>query len=156
DLLLAIPSRQMLEVLGATGALTDLIATGARLIEPDARVMSGQLYPPPAAGISARTCDPEPRVEGGPPGAVVASAETLAYAVATGEMGDPRSFKRPVRVTVPRTLPTDDVLLVRERRAGEIAAKDGAPSARGQAKAKSAPPPVAAPVPWRGAQTLEV
>jgi aconitate hydratase len=45
---------------------------------------------------------------------VVASAETLAYAVATGAVGDPRSFKRPVRITVPRTLPTDDVLIVRK------------------------------------------
>jgi aconitate hydratase len=47
---------------------------------------------------------------------LVASAETLAYAVAHGKVGDPRSFKRPVRVTVPRTLPTDDVLIVRKTR----------------------------------------
>ena len=66
-----------------------------------------------ANGISMRTFDPEP----GLPTAqrfVVASAETLAYAVATGVVGDPRSFKRPVRVTVPRTLPTDDVLIIRK------------------------------------------
>ena len=44
----------------------------------------------------------------------VVTAETLAYAVPTGLAGDPRSFKRPVRVTVPRTLPTDDVLIVRK------------------------------------------
>jgi aconitate hydratase len=47
---------------------------------------------------------------------MVASAETLAYAVAHGRIGDPRSFKRPVRVTVPRSLPTDDVLIVRKTR----------------------------------------
>ena len=46
EFLVAIPSRQMLEVLAGSGALTDLIATGARLIEPDARVMTGELYPP--------------------------------------------------------------------------------------------------------------
>ena len=45
-----------------------------------------------------------------------ASAETLAYAVATGNVGDPRSFKRPVRVTVPRALPTDDVLILRDKK----------------------------------------
>jgi aconitate hydratase len=160
DLLLAIPSRQMLETLASAGALTDLIATGARLVEPDARVMSGALYPPPqqergegdgpvasvaSAGLSVRTCDPEPRSASQAP-FVVASAETLAYAVATGEIGDPRAFKRPVRVTVPRALPTDDVLVVRERRAAEGAAK----------KEKAPPAPVATPSPWKAAQTLDV
>ena len=130
DLLLAVPSRQMLEALAGAGALTDLLATGARLIEPDARVMDGSLYPPPRAmsgdGLSARTCDPEPTVGGTHPAPfVVASAETLAYAVATGEIGDPRSFKRPVRVNVPRALPTDDVLVVRERRAADAGVKKG-------------------------------
>jgi aconitate hydratase len=120
DFLLASPSRQMLEVLASTGALTDLIATGARLVEPDARVVSGELYSPPRVGISVRTCDPEPRVAGRR-SAVVASAETLAYAIATGEVGDPRAFKRPVRVTVPRALPTDDVLIARKAERGEAA-----------------------------------
>jgi aconitate hydratase len=143
DFLLSIPSRQMLEVLASSGALTDLIATGARLIEPDARVMSGGIYPPPSVGLSVRTCDPEPRTDGRRR-FIVASAETLAYAVASGQIGDPRSFKRPVRVTVPRALPTDDVLVLRDRRAGEVAAKR--PSM-----------PAAEPLPvWKGPQTLEI
>jgi aconitate hydratase len=113
DLLVAPPSRQALEVLAQSGALVDLIATGARLIEPDSRLLTGELYPPPPTGISMRAFDAEPsapHLER----AVVASAETIAFAVATGSIGDPRSFKRPVRVTVPRTLPTDDVLIVRK------------------------------------------
>jgi aconitate hydratase len=78
----------------------------------------------------------------------VASAETLAYAVAAGEIGDPRLFKRPVRVTVPRVLPTDDVLIVREKRANETPAKKVAP-----------PSPLATNgvhVAWKGAETLEI
>ena len=48
------------------------------------------------------------------------SAETLAYAVATGEIGDPRSFKRPIRVTTSTlTFPTDDVLVARKATRGE-------------------------------------
>jgi aconitate hydratase len=153
DLLLAIPSRQMLETLSAAGALTDLLAAGARLVEPDARIMEGVLYPPPRAlgseGLSARTCDPEPRVPGVQPTPfVVASAETLSYAVATGEIGDPRSFKRPVRVTVPRALPTDDVLVVRERRAADAGVK--------KVGASSEPSAPSAPTSWKGAQTLDV
>lgn len=144
EFLVGIPSRQMLEVLAASGALTDLIATGARLIEPDARAMTGELYPPAPGGLSARTHDLEPGARGDAKSIVVASAETLAYAVANGEMGDPRSFKRPVRVTIPRALPTDDVLVVRDRKG----AADG-----GKKPAALAP---AAPTPWKGTQTLEV
>ena len=77
---------------------------------------------------------------------MVASAETLSYAVATGEIGDPRSFKRPVRVTVPRSLPTDDVLVARERRPADA----GARKERG-AQALPAPP-----TPWKAVQTLEL
>jgi len=124
DLLLAPPSRQTLEVLAQSGALVDLIATGARLIEPDARLVTGELYPPPAHGVSLRTFDPEPGITTTPK-FVVASAETLAYAVATGTVGDPRSFKRPVRITVPRTLPTDDVLIVRKGKGKQKEAEGG-------------------------------
>jgi aconitate hydratase len=145
DLLLSPPSRQCLEVLAQSGALVDLIATGARLLEPDHRVVAGELYPPPARGLSLRTFDPEP----GPPskrGFVVASAETIAFAVATGKVGDPRSFKRPVRVTVPRTLPTDDVLIVRK---GKGKAKVESP----KADPRTPPPP---PHPWANGTTLKV
>jgi hypothetical protein len=105
--------------------------------------MSGGIYPPPSVGLSVRTCDPQPRADGRRR-FIVASAETLAYAVASGQIGDPRSFKRPVRVTVPRALPTDDVLVLRDRRAGELTAKR--PSV-----------PAAEPLPvWKGPQTLEI
>lgn len=141
DLLVAPPSRQVLEVLAQSGALVDLVATGARIIEPDRRVVTAEIYPPPPGGLSLRTADPEPRIKGAP-AFVVASAETLAYAVATGTVGDPRSFKRPVRVTVPRALPTDDVLILRDKKGEQLASKSGA----------SAP----APVPWKSALTLAI
>jgi aconitate hydratase len=144
EFLLAVPTRQMLEVLSSTGALTDLIATGARLVEPDARLMTGELYPAVPGGLSARTQDLEPGVSAPKPVAI-ASAEALAYAVATGEMGDPRSFKRPVRVTIPRALPTDDVLVVRDRK-----------GAAGDATKKAAPIATAPPTPWKGGQALEL
>ena len=146
DLLLAPPSRQALEVLANSGALVDLIATGARLIEPDHRVLSGELYPPSPGGISLRTFDPEPAVE---PGRrfVVASAETIAYAVASGQVGDPRSFKRPVRVTVPRSLPTDDVLILRK----------GKSKSKGDVDAAKAPLPAASQREgWKNADTLSL
>ncbi|MRG90535.1 aconitase family protein [Polyangium spumosum] len=141
DLLVAPPSRQVLEVLAQSGALVDLVATGARIIEPDRRVTTCELYPPPAGTISLRTAEPAPRVPG-VPSFVVASAETLAYAVATGTVGDPRSFKRPVRVTVPRALPTDDVLVLRDKK-GEGAAAGKSPAL----------PPAAS---WKGPLVLDL
>ncbi|HTN89138.1 MAG TPA: aconitase family protein [Sorangium sp.] len=141
DLLVAPPSRQVLEVLAQSGALVDLVATGARIIEPDRRVVTSEVYPPPPGGLSLRTADPEPRIAG-TPSFVVASAETLAYAVATGAVGDPRSFKRPVRVTVPRALPTDDVLILRDKKGEQVSTKK--------------PPTAPTAVPWKGPLTLDV
>jgi aconitate hydratase len=143
DFLLAAPSRQMLEVLAGAGALTDLIATGARLVEPDARVVRGEMYPPAPSGVALQTFEREPRVAA-QRGALVASAETLAYAVATGELGDPRAFKRPVRVTVPRALPTDDVLVARKAERG------------GTSRPAVASDGTEAFTAWKGAQTLEL
>ena len=147
DLLVAPPSRQALEVLAQSGALVDLVATGARLLEPDPRLVTGELYPPPNdGGVSLRTFDPEPSFPRSAQHFVVASAETLAFSVATGTVGDPRSFKRPVRVTVPRTLPTDDVLIVRK-------AKTKSKEAEGQKQAAIEPPKAH---PFLEAQTLPV
>jgi len=143
DLLLAPPSRQVLEVLGQSGARVDLVATGARIIEPDRRVMTGELYPPPIDSVSLRNSDPEPLSSGH--GFMVASAESISYAVAHGVIGDPRAFKRPARVTVPRILPTEDVLVVRKR--GQ---KKG-PAARDFSPHKLSPPR-----PWKAATTLDV
>src|SRR5262249_14992184 len=115
--------------------------TGARIVEPDRRVVNPAISPPPPGALSMRTADPEPRVAGAP-SFVVASAETLAYAVATGAVGDPRSFKRPVRVTIPRALPTDDVLILRDKKGEQAAAKRA--------------PALPAATPWKGPLTLDV
>ena len=78
----------------------------------------------------------------GAPTFVVASAETLAYAVATGVVGDPRSFKRPVRVTIPRALPTDNVLILRDKKGEPLATKKG--------------PLLPTKLAWKGPLTLDV
>lgn len=105
-LLFSPPSRQILEVLSDSGGLADLVSVGARIIEPDLAVLTQALYP----GVQLRTCLAVP---GAGSTAYTASAETCAHAVTRGEIGDPRGQKRVVRVTVPRELPTDDVLIVR-------------------------------------------
>jgi aconitate hydratase len=137
EFLVACASRQVLEVMAQSDALSDLIATGARLIEPDFRVLTAELYPPAKDSVSVRTYDAEPG-QVASTGFIVASAETLAYSVASGRIGDPRSFKRPVRVTVPRLLPTEDVLVVRKQRTkGKRSEVDAAPA--GPAPEKRSP-----------------
>jgi aconitate hydratase len=115
DFIVAAPSRQTLEIVAAAGALSDLVATGARIIDPDPRVLTGEICPPPHAAASGEGLSLVSFVEDGLglPGRYSAGPETLALAVATGEVGDPRAWKRAPRLTTPRTLPTDDVLLVR-------------------------------------------
>lgn len=145
DFLILPPSRQILEILAKTGALTDLLATGARLVEPDRLATSGEIYPAPSTdiGLSVRTSDVEPCSPGA--GHYVVSAETLAYTVAHSALGDPRAFKRPVRVQIPRELPTEDQLVVRERRDAPGSTK----------KPPSVPvPPLATP--FKAAETLLV
>jgi aconitate hydratase len=61
-------------------------------------------------------------------------------------VGDPRSFKRPVRVTVPRALPTDDVLVVRKTKSKGKDGQERAPDALAAAGARA----------WTGASTLEL
>ncbi len=108
DFLVCPPSRQTLEILARTEALVDLIATGARLVEPDRRALSGELYPSLGGGLCLRSADHEGESSG-----LVVSAETAAYSLFHGHLGDPRGFKRPVRVSIPRHFPTDDALLLR-------------------------------------------
>ncbi len=56
DLLVAPSSRQVLEVLAQSGALVDLVATGARIVEPDHRVVEriASTLPRPAGCRCAR------------------------------------------------------------------------------------------------------
>jgi aconitate hydratase len=115
DFLIAPPSHQALEVITRSGALAELVATGARVLEADGRLLTQELYSPLPGELSLRSFDPASTARA-EQRALVASAETLAFAVATGALGDPRGFKRPARVVVPRELPTDDALIVRRER----------------------------------------
>lgn len=120
EFLLCPPSRQSLEVMARDGVLFELMTIGARLVEPDRRVLRGEYYPPSGDGLSLANVDPMPDALW-EDARLVASAETLAFALAHGQLGDPRGFRRQVRVTLPRQLPTEDTLLLGDTR------RDGTP-----------------------------
>jgi len=117
DFVVAAPTRQALEVLAGQGALRDLVACGARIVEPDPRLLTGEIHAPPPGcdGVEALSVVSFVESGAGSRGRYTVGPEALALAVATGHVADPRAWKRPPRVTFPRTLPTDDVLLVRGR-----------------------------------------
>jgi len=146
DFVLAPPSRQILEVLARVGALADLVACGARLVEPDGRLLTGELHPPLSGALSLRNFSVEPWIGVRATGCAVASTETLACAVAAGKISDPRNLRRSARVTLPRVLPTDEVLLLRKP----------------TAKARPEPAPlrvsleVAERTPWAAAAVLNI
>jgi len=125
EFLFAPPSRQCLEVLTRDGVLLDLIALGARIVEPDRRVLSGECYPPLTGELSVATFDPVS--DGAPSSRVAVSCETLAFALVHGQLGDPRGFRRQVRVALPRQLPTEDTLLLGGSRR-DAASRRGRPS----------------------------
>ncbi len=114
DLLLCPASRQVLEVLAREGALGDLVAAGARVIEPDRRLLEGSLHVTTPQQTSLRTFVTGGAGQAQP--AYLASMETAAYCIASGHLGDPRALRRPARITLPRALPTDDTLLARQPR----------------------------------------
>lgn len=155
EFLLCPPSRQALEVLARSDALADLLSTGARLIEADRRSLSGDLYRPVGDGLCLRNADHEGKSVG-----VIASTETLAFATVSGKISDPRQFKRPVRVALPRLLPTDDVLMMRGAEARGGAKGKGRVDKR--ALEGSIPPPTsenfaeAPPSSWKGPLELKI
>ena len=107
-------------------------------------MVTGEIYPPAPGELSLRTADPRAARAAGAPPFVVASAETLAYAVATGSrrrsaiVQAPRARHRPARASRPTTCS-----ILRERR------PDAAP-------AKRPPLPATSPARVRGRAKLEL
>ena len=112
DLVFVPPSRQVLDVAASSGALADLLGAGARIVEPDPAILRGEVFSPSPTtgdGLTLRAfLGPVER-------AFTASSETLAMAIARGAVHDPKAFRRLPRLKLPRSLPTDDVLIVRPR-----------------------------------------
>jgi aconitate hydratase len=107
DVLIVPATRQALESIAANGTLSQLLAVGARLVEPDVRLLNGQWHPPKSEGTSLRSFVPDARQ----PGFCLASLDTLCTSAIAGSIQDPRAARRALRVALPRELPIDDSLL---------------------------------------------
>ena len=88
-------SRQALQNIAIEGALTDLIAVGARILEPACGFCIGNGMSPQSNAVSIRTTNRNFLGRSGTKSAQVylTSPETAAAAVITGEMTDPRDLE---------------------------------------------------------------
>jgi aconitate hydratase len=108
-------SRQVLINLARDGYLTDLLASGARLMENACGFCIGNSQSPPSGGISLRTSNRNFYGRSGTQdaGVYLVSPEVAAAAVLTGRLSDPRALGIPYpRVRMPARLLIDDSLFI--------------------------------------------
>jgi aconitate hydratase len=103
DLVIAPGSRQVLQLLARQGALTHLIASGARVLESACGPCIGMGQAPPSGGVSIRTFNRNFPGRSGTPDAEVylCSPETAVASALAGEITDPRTLGEEIRVPRP-------------------------------------------------------
>lgn len=107
-------SRQVFYLLAQNGALADLVAAGARILECTCGPCIGMGQAPPSGGVSVRTFNRNFRGRSGTADAFIylASPEVAAATAITGVLTDPRELGEPVSVTLPDRFPVDDGMLI--------------------------------------------
>lgn len=109
-------SRQVLEQLAGDGYLTDLIQSGARLMESACGFCIGNGQSPPSGGVSLRTSNRNFLGRSGTVDAQVylVSPETAAAAVITGRLTDPRDLGMDYPdILMPARFYIDDRLIIK-------------------------------------------
>ncbi|MFZ1037602.1 MAG: aconitate hydratase [Smithella sp.] len=113
--ILAPGSRQVMKELSRSGYLSDLIASGARLMENACGFCIGNSQSPQSAAVSLRTSNRNFLGRSGTMDANVylVSPETAAAAVITGRFTDPRDLKISYpRIAMPKKFPIDDSMII--------------------------------------------
>ena len=111
-------------MLAENGALADLIAAGARILECACGPCIGMGQSPNSAGVSLRTFNRNFEGRSGTADAKVflVSPETAAASALTGVLTDPRTLGKPVQVSMPSTFLINDNMI--DPPASEEEAKD--------------------------------
>ncbi|HID08422.1 MAG TPA: aconitate hydratase [Armatimonadetes bacterium] len=107
-------SRQVLLMLAQSGALTDIIAAGVRVLECACGPCIGMGQAPPTNAISLRTFNRNFKGRSGTQDdhVYLCSPEVAAIAAITGEITDPRKFGEPPQVQLPERFIVDDRLII--------------------------------------------
>ena len=117
-------SKQVLSMLSSCGALTDILASGARLLECACGPCIGMGFSPNSAGVSLRTFNRNFEGRSGTADGQVylVSPETAGAAAITGYITDPRELGDMPEITMPDTFKIDDSAVIPP--ASEEEAKD--------------------------------
>ncbi len=107
-------SRQVYAMLAQTGALTDLIAAGARILECACGPCIGMGFSPNSGGISLRTFNRNFEARSGTKDAQVylVSPEVAAVSAVAGVFCNPTTCGAPPQVTLPETFDLDDRMIL--------------------------------------------
>ncbi|MGI6066640.1 MAG: aconitate hydratase [Bacillota bacterium] len=114
SLVLACGSRQVLKMLADDGSLTDIIESGARILECACGPCIGMGQSPKSKGVSLRTINRNFKGRTGTADAEVylVSPETAAASAIAGVMTDPRTLGEPIVVEAPKKFAVDDSLFI--------------------------------------------
>ncbi|MBS3983571.1 MAG: aconitate hydratase [Dethiobacter sp.] len=114
SLIISPGSRQVLAMLARNGALADLIAAGARILEASCGPCIGMGQAPPSAAVSVRTFNRNFPGRSGTAdaGVYLASPETAAAAALTGKLIDPRQLGEYRQIEQPESFLLDDSLII--------------------------------------------
>ncbi len=108
-------SKQVLRMIADSGALSDLVAAGARIMEPSCGFCIGNGQAPPTNGVSIRTNNRNFEGRSGTKSAQVylVSPETAVACVLTGVITDPRELGIPYpAIPMPERFTIDDSLII--------------------------------------------
>jgi aconitate hydratase len=107
-------SRQVLKMLALSGGLSDLIESGARILECTCGPCIGMGQTPCTEGISLRTINRNFRGRSGTESAQVylVSPEVAAASAIRGVITDPRTLGKPPFIELPEVYPVEDHLIL--------------------------------------------
>ena len=107
-------SKQVLKMLADCGALTDILASGARLLECACGPCIGMGFSPNSAGVSLRTFNRNFLGRSGTAdaGVYLVSPETAVAAAITGEITDPRLLGDMPEIKMPEKFVIDDTAVI--------------------------------------------
>ncbi|MBQ6885714.1 MAG: aconitate hydratase [Clostridia bacterium] len=107
-------SKQVLGMLADCGALSDIIASGARILESACGPCIGMGFSPNSAGVSLRTFNRnfEGRSGTADAGVYLVSPETAVAAALTGEITDPTTLGGSIKIKMPKKFKIDDSAVI--------------------------------------------
>ncbi len=108
-------SFQVLRMLSEEGGLADIIKAGARILEAGCGPCIGMGQAPPSGGVSLRSFNRNFEGRSGTYDAKVylSSVETCTVSAIKGEITDPRTFGKDIKIPLPKSFIIDDTLIIK-------------------------------------------